>query len=54
MFTWIPLWINKFSWFQTVVVLDRKLIVKRKEFDEYNMCSYWTKPKPEWRVEKIL
>jgi hypothetical protein len=54
MFTLIPLWLNKFSWFQHIIVKERMYIVQKKEFEEYNYTFYWTKPYEEWRIEKII
>jgi hypothetical protein len=54
-FTYLPLWLNKFSWFQNIEVLERKHIVQRKYYDDgWSYQSYWSDPYDKWIKEEIL
>jgi hypothetical protein len=54
-FTYLPLWLNRFSWMQSVRVVERKYIVSELWFDDGNTYQhYWTPPKEEWIKEAIL
>ena len=53
-FTYLPLWLNKFSWLQKVDIVQRKYIVQKECFDEYNVEFRLSKPYEEWRNETIL
>lgn len=55
LFTLIPIWINRFSWFQRINVLERLCIVTKKEFnDGWSYMHHWGKPKEVWLKEKII
>ena len=53
-FTFLPLWLNRFSWFQKVDILERKYVVQWLEFSEFSYKFYWSEPQEEWYKEKIL
>lgn len=52
-FSWYPIWLNKFSWFQTIEVEERLHLVTAKHFNEYTFVYYNVGPKEEWIIEKI-
>lgn len=54
-FTLFPIWLNRFSWFQTIEIFERKYITRQLEFnDGFTYQFYWSKPKDEWIKEYII
>ncbi len=53
-FTYIPLWLNRFSWLQNIEVIERKRLVQELRFNDGGTYGHeWTLPKEEWVKEMI-